>query len=294
MGKLIRLLATLLLGYTLRVLVTSYQLPCQRTRCTKTSIKFQCLKIIGKTNSVTYPFYFFVGKFPKFFNFSHSMEKIYVVELNIFKENAIDGSQKILLDNFLRNFYIWSANVNGACKQKIKIGHQAKLRARNKYFLQILFPVRAILRKISGVLIFDSFSWRVCLRARVQLKTLSSLLNFPSAQFSTYFQFHTVALWNPIDIHSENHSASTRTVRHFDILSPCSRIFFTFLNTLVRSSFSENVRSSGLSRKSSYSDSTSRMHPLKLFLVRVLWKLNKENWHVLLAFLLNPRERRKR
>ena len=31
------------------------------------------------------------------------MEKIYLVELNIFKENAIYGLQKILLDNFSRN-----------------------------------------------------------------------------------------------------------------------------------------------------------------------------------------------
>jgi len=76
------------------------------------------------------------------------MENIYLVGLNIFKENAIYGLQEILLDNFPRNFYIWSAIVNGACTQKIKVGHRAKFRARNKYFLQILFPVRAILRKI--------------------------------------------------------------------------------------------------------------------------------------------------
>ena len=50
-------------------------------RSTKAASKFQ-------TISVTYHFYFFVGKFPKFFNFSDSMEKIYLVELNIFKENA--------------------------------------------------------------------------------------------------------------------------------------------------------------------------------------------------------------
>ena len=97
---------------------------------------------------MTYHFYFFVGKFPKFFNFSNSTEKIYLVELNIFKENAIYDLQEILLDNFPWNFYIWSAIVNGACMQKIKIGHRAKFRARNKYFVQILFPVRAILRKI--------------------------------------------------------------------------------------------------------------------------------------------------
>ena len=46
------------------------------------------------------------------------MEKIYLVELNIFKENVIYGLQKILLDNFSRNFYIWSAIVNGACMRK--------------------------------------------------------------------------------------------------------------------------------------------------------------------------------
>ena len=76
------------------------------------------------------------------------MEKIYLVQLNIFKENAIYGLQEILLDNFPRNFYIWSAIVNGMCMQKIKVGHQARFRARNKYCLQILFPVRVILRKI--------------------------------------------------------------------------------------------------------------------------------------------------
>ena len=76
------------------------------------------------------------------------MEKIYLVELIIFKENAIHGLQDILLDNFSRNFYNWSAIVNGACMQKVKIGHRVKSRARNKYFRPILFPVRAILRKI--------------------------------------------------------------------------------------------------------------------------------------------------
>jgi len=76
------------------------------------------------------------------------METIYLVELNIFKENAIYGLQENLLHNFLRNFYIWSAIMNGACMQKIKIGHRAKFWARNNYILQVLFPVRAILRKI--------------------------------------------------------------------------------------------------------------------------------------------------
>ena len=34
------------------------------------------------------------------------MEKFDLAELNIFKENAIYGSQESLLDNFLRNLYI--------------------------------------------------------------------------------------------------------------------------------------------------------------------------------------------
>ena len=74
------------------------------------------------------------------------MKKIYLVELNIIKENAFHGLQKIPLDNFPRNVYIWSAIVSGACMQKIKIGHRANFRAKNKCFRQILFLVRAILR----------------------------------------------------------------------------------------------------------------------------------------------------
>ena len=38
---------------------------------------------------MTYHFYFFVGKFPKLLKFSDSMEKIYLLELKIFKKNAI-------------------------------------------------------------------------------------------------------------------------------------------------------------------------------------------------------------
>ena len=39
--------------------------------------------------------------------------------------------------------------LNVACMQKIKIGHRAKFRDKDKCFLQLLFPVRAILRCIS-------------------------------------------------------------------------------------------------------------------------------------------------
>ena len=102
---------------------------------------------------MTYHFYLFVGKFPKLFNFSDGKEKSYLVELNIFKENAFCGLQKILLDNFSRNFYIWSAIVNGKCMQKIKIGHQAKSRAKSKCFPQISSSLNFKQHLTSGELI---------------------------------------------------------------------------------------------------------------------------------------------
>ena len=55
---------------------------------------------------MTCHFYLFFGKFPKLFNFSDGKEKSYRVELNIFKENAFDGLQKILLDDFSLNVFI--------------------------------------------------------------------------------------------------------------------------------------------------------------------------------------------
>ena len=39
--------------------------------------------------------------------------------------------------------------MSGTCMQKIKIGHRANFRAKNKCFRQILFPVAAILRFIN-------------------------------------------------------------------------------------------------------------------------------------------------
>ena len=81
--------------------------------------------------------------------------------------------------------------LNVACMQKIRIGHRANFRDKDKCFLQLLFPVRAILRCLStsGVLrarllieILTNFAdayifviaWMGTARAR--LKTLSSLL----------------------------------------------------------------------------------------------------------------------
>ena len=62
--------------------MTSYRLPRQHAMSTKRPSKFQLLKIIGKTKSVTYRFYF-VGNLPKFFNLLESMTKRYLVEFNI-------------------------------------------------------------------------------------------------------------------------------------------------------------------------------------------------------------------
>ena len=64
--------------------MTSYWLPRQHTRSAKRPFKLQLLKIIGKTKSVTYRFYFFVGNLPKFFNLLESMTKIYLVEFKIY------------------------------------------------------------------------------------------------------------------------------------------------------------------------------------------------------------------
>ena len=74
--------------------------------------------------------------------------------------------------------------------QKIKIGHRAKFRDRGNFFPQVLFPFRAILRRIftSGVLhalllillnhsAYACFLVMACVAySRVKLKTLSSLL----------------------------------------------------------------------------------------------------------------------
>ena len=68
--------------------MTSYRLPRQQARSTKRRSKLQLLKITGKTKSVTYRFYFFVGNLPKFFNLLESMTKSFVVEFKIHRKMA--------------------------------------------------------------------------------------------------------------------------------------------------------------------------------------------------------------
>ena len=65
--------------------------------------------------------------------------------------------------------------LNVACMQKIKIGHRAKFRDKDKCFLQLLFPVRANLHCIStsGVL-----------RARLLIEILT---NFADAYILVIF-----------------------------------------------------------------------------------------------------------
>ena len=98
--------------------MTSYRLPRQHARSTKRPPKLQLLKIIGKTKSVIYRFYFFAGNLPKFFNLLESMTKSYLVEFKIYRKMAYYSLQKIVLDKF--------PIVNDTCMQKIKIGHRAK------------------------------------------------------------------------------------------------------------------------------------------------------------------------
>ena len=86
--------------------MTSYRLPRQHARSTKRPFKLQLLKIIRKTKSVTYRFYFFVGNIPKFFNLVDSMTKSYLVEFKIHRKMAFYSLQKIVLDRFPLNFFI--------------------------------------------------------------------------------------------------------------------------------------------------------------------------------------------
>ena len=86
--------------------MTSYRLPREHARSTKRPSEFQLLKIIGKTKSVTYRFYFFVGNLPEYFNLLESMTKSYLVEFEIHRKMAYRSLQKIVLDKFPRNFFV--------------------------------------------------------------------------------------------------------------------------------------------------------------------------------------------
>ena len=89
--------------------MTSYRLPRRHARSTKRPSKLPLLKIIGKTKSVTYRFYFFVGNLLKFFNLLESMAKSYPVEFKIHRKMAYYSLYKIVLDRFPRNlFYLKS------------------------------------------------------------------------------------------------------------------------------------------------------------------------------------------
>ena len=85
--------------------MTSHRLPQQHATSTKRPSKLQLLKIIGKTKSVTYRFYFFVGNLPKFFNLLESMTKSYLVQFKIQRKMAYYSLQKIVLDKCSRNFF---------------------------------------------------------------------------------------------------------------------------------------------------------------------------------------------
>ena len=86
--------------------MTSHRLPQQHARSTKRPSKLQMLKIIGKTKSVTYRFYFFVGNLPNFFKALESMTKSDLVEFKIEQKMAYYSSQKIALDRVPPNVFI--------------------------------------------------------------------------------------------------------------------------------------------------------------------------------------------
>ena len=93
------------------------------------------LKIIGKTKSVTYRFYFFVGNLPNFFKALETKSDL--VEFKIERKMAYYSLQKIALDRVPPNVFISSAIVNDTCMQKIKIGHRAKFQDSDNFFPQV-------------------------------------------------------------------------------------------------------------------------------------------------------------
>ena len=141
---------------------------------------------------MTYPFYYIFGRLPKFFNFSGGMAKSYSVEQVMTKKSFFE-LQKIPLNNFPPNVSIWIGTLNAICKQKIRIGHWAKFRDKNKinvlckfYFRFVWFYAAFHFRYFARVTFtrnFVSHSWRMhsrhvlCrLSAHAWLKTLSSFL----------------------------------------------------------------------------------------------------------------------
>ena len=86
--------------------MTSHRLPQRHARSTKRPSKLQLLKIIGKTKSVTYRFYFFVGNLPNFFKALESMTKSDLVEFKIERKMAYYSLQKIALDRVPPNVFI--------------------------------------------------------------------------------------------------------------------------------------------------------------------------------------------
>ena len=86
--------------------MTSHRLPQRHASSTKRPSKLQLLKIIGKTKSVTYRFYFFVGNLPNFFKALESMTKSDLVEFKIERKMAYYSLQKIALDRVPPNVFI--------------------------------------------------------------------------------------------------------------------------------------------------------------------------------------------
>jgi len=109
----------------------------------KISVFAICLK-----KSVTYPFYCIFGKLPKFFNFCDGMAKSYSVELKLYRKSHFCNSKKFHWIACLQTPQFELAQLMLHSCKKIRIGHRAKFRDKNKCLVHVLFPVCAILRGI--------------------------------------------------------------------------------------------------------------------------------------------------
>ena len=78
------------------------------------------------------------------------MTERYSVDLVFYQKGIFFVLRKFCWITFSQTFLAICIRIlNVACMQKIKIGHRTKLRKKNKCFMQLLFPVREILRCIS-------------------------------------------------------------------------------------------------------------------------------------------------
>ena len=93
--------------------------------------------------------------------------------------------------------------------QKIKIGHRANFRAKNKCFPQILFPVRAILRSINfRCADFNTDSADACILILACVDCARSIPREPSLAIDIYLNCR-ISLFSIIQLHIKNGASSS-------------------------------------------------------------------------------------